>query len=389
MERQKRTCRVGLIRPAFTLVELLVVITIIGMLMALLMPAISAARESGRRTQCINNQKQLGLALLAYESAHKSFPGWRNTVALIAANGTSPNPTTAPWLAMLLPNLERTDLWQIVTSSGIATIVAKPIPLKMITCPSDPPDTTTGAGPCAYVANGLVLRDQSLYNTYVTNPTAANAKYQALAPQTLDYVSGSDGTTNTLMLGEITQTPPTAALNASPAATPKGHNWYDVDFPQVVTSAYQVKQTFGFPVAGAAYYPAGFITFATPYGSQFASYNGNVMTANINSNHSGGAVVAFFDDHVQFLRDDAGVNQATGTATYPTAYSSQPITVYQILVTPEGSRTAPNLWPTTASGRTCGIVLKRNAPSVVNLPRGLFVVSPSRATPGSLREVGR
>ena len=80
MERQKRKRRVGPVRPAFTLVELLVVITIIGMLMALLMPAISAAREQARRTQCMNNQKQLGIAMLAYEGSHKSFPGWRNTV---------------------------------------------------------------------------------------------------------------------------------------------------------------------------------------------------------------------------------------------------------------------------------------------------------------------
>ena len=78
MERQKKKRRVGLVRPAFTLVELLVVITIIGMLMALLMPAISAAREQGRRTQCMNNEKQLGIALLSYESSHKAFPGWRN-----------------------------------------------------------------------------------------------------------------------------------------------------------------------------------------------------------------------------------------------------------------------------------------------------------------------
>ncbi|MGA2255251.1 MAG: DUF1559 domain-containing protein [Thermoguttaceae bacterium] len=316
MGREKSKCRVGLVRAAFTLVELLVVITIIGMLMALLMPAISAAREQGRRATCTNNQRQVGLAMLAYESSHKSFPGWRNTVGTLS--GTTTGSTTASWLTMLLPNLERNDLWQKIKAGGNPAGTN----LANLSCPSDPPNSTTNLGPSAYVANGLVLRDQV---AYALSPTNSGA----LAPQTLDYVSGADGSTNTLMLGETTQAPPTAAAKAG--APPKAHNWYDIDD---VTPLFQTKQTFGFPVTGpATIYPAVLTSFAKAYGLQFTNYNNNTMTANINSAHSGGAVVAFFDCHCQFLRDDVGINIATGGSTFtPTP------TIYQILATPEGSK---------------------------------------------------
>src|SRR5208283_3661507 len=153
MVRQKSRF-VGRTRPAFTLVELLVVITIIGMLMALLMPAINAAREQGRRATCTKNQQQVGLAMLGYEGAHKSFPGWRNAVTVTGKTVQE----TVSWLAMLLPNLERNDLWQSV--KGGANPAGTTLALLM--CPSDPPDTLTGLGPSAYIANGLVLRDHYL-----------------------------------------------------------------------------------------------------------------------------------------------------------------------------------------------------------------------------------
>jgi len=82
--------------PAFTLVELLVVIAIIATLIGLLLPAVQSVRESARRTQCGNRLKQVGLAIMNYESTRKVFPNGR----------PSRDPDTYGWTFRLLPYLE-------------------------------------------------------------------------------------------------------------------------------------------------------------------------------------------------------------------------------------------------------------------------------------------
>ncbi len=87
----------------FTLVELLTVIAIIGVLIALLIPAIQAARESSRRTRCTNNLKQLGVGLSSYESANARFPAGQRW----SAPRTEPGSYALAWSAVLLPQIEQ------------------------------------------------------------------------------------------------------------------------------------------------------------------------------------------------------------------------------------------------------------------------------------------
>ncbi|HEY3391817.1 MAG TPA: DUF1559 domain-containing protein [Lacipirellulaceae bacterium] len=93
-------------RKAFTLVELLVVIAIIGILLALLIPAVQSARESSRRTQCSNNMRQIGIGLQSYEAAHKRWPAGKKW----SGPPNDPNSFAQAWCNFLLQYIEEDAL---------------------------------------------------------------------------------------------------------------------------------------------------------------------------------------------------------------------------------------------------------------------------------------
>ncbi|MDY0166490.1 MAG: DUF1559 domain-containing protein [Thermoguttaceae bacterium] len=119
-------------RSAFTLVELLVVITIIGILIALLLPAVQSAREAARRLQCSNNLKQLALACLTHESAHGHFPtgGWGYEIIGDPDQGFGAN-QPGGWVYNVLPFIEQQTLRDL--GSGLTDAAERKTALTQLT----------------------------------------------------------------------------------------------------------------------------------------------------------------------------------------------------------------------------------------------------------------
>ncbi len=155
-------------RAGFTLIELLVVIAIIGTLIALLLPAVQAAREAARRAQCVNNLKQIGIGLHNYHATWQAFP----VGFLYAYQNVSPlsSPLQYRWsvLAQMAPCLEQASLYNALnfsfpvafkpTAAGAlfwpyspANTTAMATTVQIFLCPSDgAPAPTADSGPCSY-----------------------------------------------------------------------------------------------------------------------------------------------------------------------------------------------------------------------------------------------
>jgi prepilin-type N-terminal cleavage/methylation domain-containing protein/prepilin-type processing-associated H-X9-DG protein len=125
-------------RTGFTLIELLVVIAVIAVLISLLMPAVQAAREAARRAQCINNLKQIGLAIHNYHDVVGAFPP--GYVSRPGADGDNAG-TGWGWAAMILPQLEQAPLYGSINFSlpieGPANQTARLTQLGVFVCPTD------------------------------------------------------------------------------------------------------------------------------------------------------------------------------------------------------------------------------------------------------------
>ncbi|MDR3636555.1 MAG: DUF1559 domain-containing protein [Isosphaeraceae bacterium] len=198
-------------RRGFTLIELLVVIAIIAVLIALLLPAVQAAREAARRAQCVNNLKQVGLAMHNYLSTCNAFPIGSISDPSPGAWPNAPSLRT-PWTIQILPYLEAVTLansfnYQLgiagpnwLGSTCNTTVFGTRV--NVYNCPSDTPNyfLATWRLKFNYGANwgntNLTQTNNSL--TYQTGPFTFN-----LAQPISSIV---DGTSNTLLVSEVLQT---------------------------------------------------------------------------------------------------------------------------------------------------------------------------------------
>ncbi|TWU00581.1 hypothetical protein Pla108_15330 [Botrimarina colliarenosi] len=173
-------------RCGFTLVELLVVIAIIGVLVSLLLPAIQSARESGRRTACMNNMRQLGLGVISYEGLFGRFPGLFDELDTTRLSENS-GELYMTWAVEMMPFCERQKLYD-----RYAEGLTPDKYVELMTCPSD--DGKHGApAENSYVANGGRLGSVEVQKT-ANGPFLNRAATPSLAMREGHWVDGREYT---------------------------------------------------------------------------------------------------------------------------------------------------------------------------------------------------
>jgi len=305
----------GFRRPTkhgFTLVELLVVIAIIGVLVALLLPAVQAAREAARRMQCTNNLKQIGLADMNYHDTHGSF-----TPARLGPDGTGSKETRhlrhktdrsgASGLVLLLPYMENTPLYeQFDVHKNNSIWPSSQVPNE----PGTSGDWNTaarvaaiGIRPEAYVcvsSGDLPQTEVSTYDSWDTKPATGNYAFNAghrginggfavdacmtkhhntgphLYWKTVSIKNIEDGTSNTLSVGEVIDSHTRDSSNI----------W---TYVLRYADCYRVTD----------------VSLNTPPGVEAKAVGDNPAVVNgaFASRHPGGAMFVYCDGHVDFLSE--------------------------------------------------------------------------------------
>jgi len=198
-------------RRGFTLVELLVVIAIIGILIALLLPAVQAAREAARRSQCTNNLKQIGLALHNYHDTHRCLPPGH----LEKYVGASLSSTSWGWTGLILPFMEQQTVFDVVNvgqpsfygAFGVPeAVTAMQQPIATLKCPSDLQSVTNdyrqriiGSVTMLVATANYVGSNSSDTLIYTDNSITAGL---FIRNKGLRFADILDGTTNTVAVGE-------------------------------------------------------------------------------------------------------------------------------------------------------------------------------------------
>jgi prepilin-type N-terminal cleavage/methylation domain-containing protein len=287
------------LRRGFTLVELLVVIAIIGILIALLLPAVQAARESARRTQCLNNLKQIGLGLQNFHDVRKFLPpGGINTTFSGAQNAHKkldlPTGFTHGWAVFLLPYMEQDGLYDQyrfdLNWTDAANAPVRQAFLQSMVCPSVPEQRRTGA-------SNSVAGDYGVINDVdvgALNPlglidggtNGAKAPRGAMPVNVVRPLADLlDGTSHTMAIAEDAGRPRLYRKGQKlvPGSTVSGAGWADRDNEYIL---------HGFTADGVS----------APGPCAINCTNNN----EIYSFHPGGALAAFCDGSVHYIKQAVG-----------------------------------------------------------------------------------
>ena len=314
----------------FTLVELLVVIAIIGVLIGMLLPAVQSVREAARRTECLNNMRQLGLSLHNYESAHQAFPPSRlapddqRIPSDQTANPRGAETAFQSWTTLLLPFIEQGNLSSEFDfnsawfASGQNSAVAA-TPLAIYKCPSTPnpddsdPFHSVGAAAGDYGSINEVKEKVYTDVLEIADP-GENARLGLLAKFVKNPISRvRDGTSNTLYVAECA---------GQPEIHVAGRRMTSEDYAIYRRNDDKVAELDGQFVAvdgtGWADPDCGFsINGSTPDG---LDKNGPKMINAINvseaySFHPGGANFAMADGSTHFINDSIDAKTFAGLCT--------------------------------------------------------------------------
>jgi prepilin-type N-terminal cleavage/methylation domain-containing protein/prepilin-type processing-associated H-X9-DG protein len=350
-------------RPGFTLIELLVVIAIIAVLIALLLPAVQAAREAARRAQCVNNMKQIGLALHNYINTNDCLPTAalpRYTPAGAVLTGTMNRDSDFSAHARLLPSMEQQALFNAINfnwgvfNDNTGTPINSTVALTRINaflCPSNPtvgwlwaPGETaplpsfTATGNSYFVSEGSTIE---FSQEQTSGPPNGPFSFLGPAGRAIGLRDVLDGTSNTIGVGEWkigTGTLPTANLlvlqdivylGSYPSGTARNNGTLQMPnptlvkaFPAWLNSCAKLWSSNGgrnqkTPTLGEAWvvglnsFTMGNVLQAPnpkyPNCSAVSSGVVNPAMIGLSSWHPGGANVLLLDGSVRFLKDSTAM----------------------------------------------------------------------------------
>jgi prepilin-type N-terminal cleavage/methylation domain-containing protein/prepilin-type processing-associated H-X9-DG protein len=338
-------------RRGFTLIELLVVIAIIGVLIALLLPAVQKVREAASRTQCANNLKQLALAFHSYNDTVGTLPtGWVTSKNGAGTPTTSclnfPTLTPCPgwaWTTLILPFIEQQSLYQLLnpdtTTPGppgpegpnpltnvlaangtykmgngtVITTATFQTALKVYVCPSDQPEILNPYfGSSSGSTDGNYAKTNYVINRYVCGPDARwdatdfnNGIVVSYKSNPYPVAQIPDGTSNTVMIGERD-----TVYNVGGTALIRNN---------LTTAAIEGRPGYGLNPRPMNSYQGSYAGGTTNCGGcpkeHYLSSDGNRLA--FSSLHPGGCNFALCDGSVRFIADGISSDPLGNTAQYP------------------------------------------------------------------------